>query len=209
LKNYILLTDLIGEAFSAGHNIPRQCARLRTALRSGAISALGHRELCDLGKDDCQEPLAHLQLTRIPAHFWRKVPRVVDSRGQGMWCEDDRGIHKSMRWSESDWYEGNFRVADVTEHWRHYLETYRGVRLQEKLARAELSSLATPGRSISRTRSMPTDDEIGALCDELKASGLGGYEIATKISNFPGFEAVQATYVRANVIKGRYRRGRG
>jgi hypothetical protein len=53
----------------------------------------------------------------------------------------------------------------------------------------------------------PTDDIILKKADEMKARGLTGYEIASKMRHEPGFADVATIYVR-DLIKGRWKGGR-
>lgn len=50
-------------------------------------------------------------------------------------------------------------------------------------------------------------EEIVAKADEMKASGMSGYDIARSMQHEPGFGGVKVTLVR-HLIKGRYKRGR-
>lgn len=142
VSNFSLCTDLIGDAYLQGFDPIRVCLRLRTALRNDEVMSVGYRVVKYLDDERRAEPLPHFQLTRIPASFWRSVPRLIDPDLGGIWYSDVRGVHKSLWWSTANWFEGVFQNCAPLDDWSgSAIEEYRGVRLHAKQARIAIARL--------------------------------------------------------------------
>ena len=86
-------------------------------------------------------------------------------------------------------------------------QEFEKLRLKTQFAISEPTLGITARAPSVKTGRSPSDGDILAKADEMKALGLRGREIAKNMRHEPGYEHVATTLVR-DLIKGRWPQGR-
>jgi hypothetical protein len=166
-----------GETFNVGEDseLPEHHLRYREANRV-LWSPLQDGNLTAYVEQSPSRVLA------VPRHYWNQVdPAHLDHVYRGMSDTDDgRGCPILL-----------YRLA--FDEWRNGSQS-ASVAWSDKKGRAPAVKAGRP----------PSDEEILAKADEMKARGLDGRTIAGQMRHEPGFENVATTEVR-ELIKGRWR----